>query len=318
MSALALGVDIGGTKILIALVDGHGRVEHEWRVATDAARGGAAVMASVVAGLGAAMRDLSPERRGVIAGIGVSAAGQVDWRTGTIAFASPNIPGWSGMPVRQTLVEAFGLPVTVDNDGNAAAFGEWWAGAGRQVVSVVVITVGTGIGGGIVNDGQVWRGSRWRGGEVGHLVIQAEGIACNCGQTGCLEVYAAGPAIARMATEACPGWHPTTREVFAAAATGDATAVGVLERSARFLAMGVVSLTSVVDPDLFLLGGGVASQPDYLGRIQTALSDSTVSGLRGFDPTRLALASLGESAGAVGAAGELLQSRGLLAIQASV
>lgn len=310
MQQLALGVDIGGTKVLIALVDDQGQVHREWRMPTEASRGGPAVMQDVVTGVRAAIADLSPDERQALRGIGVSAAGQVDFAAGRIAYATPNIPGWTGTEVRQVLASEFGVPVTVDNDANAAAFGEWWAGAGKGTDTLVMVTVGTGVGGGVVQGGRVLRGARWRAGEVGHMIVDASGPRCNCGQPGCLEVFASGTAIARMAREAKPGWHPSGPEVFAAAEAGDATANEVLGKAARYLAYGLVTLSNLLDADGYLLGGGVATQPSFLPRVRQALADPTVVGQRGFDPTLVRLAALGEAAGAVGAAGELLQSLG--------
>lgn len=307
MAQLALGVDIGGTKILIALVDERGHVLHTWRSPTLAERGGPAVMRDVEASIASALDDLSAVERQAVAGIGVCAAGQVDFEQGRIAYASPNIPGWTGTPVREILEARFGLPVTVDNDANAAAFGEWWAGAGRGCVDMVMVTVGTGVGGGIVQAGKVLRGGRWRGGEIGHMIINADGLRCNCGQPGCLEMFASGTAIARMASEARPGWMPSAPEVFAAAESGDETAEAVLVKSARYLAIGLVSLSSLLDTDCFLLGGGVATQPSFLPRVHQALEDPAISGERGFDVALVKLAALKENAGAVGAAGELFQ-----------
>lgn len=303
---LALGVDIGGTKILTALVDEQATVLASWRTPTPAAAGGAAVLKSVEDAIAGALAELAPEQRERLVGIGISAAGQVDADVGAIAYASPNIPGWTGTRVREALSPRFELPVIVDNDANAAAYGEWWAGGGKALDSMVMITVGTGIGGGIVLNGRVLRGGRWRGGEIGHMVIDADGVRCNCGQRGCLEMYASGTAIGRMAREARPGWTPSGPEVFAAAAAGDAVAQGVLERAASYLAAGIVSLSSVLDPDGFLLGGGVSEQPAFLPLVRAALARDEVSGARGFDGQCVQLATLGAEAGAVGAAGLVL------------
>ena len=304
--ALALRLDVGGTKTLTALVDETGRRLCERRTPTPAADGGPAVLAALGEAAERAIAALEPAERAALAGVGVSAAGQIDHARGVVAYAAPTLPGWTGTPVGPALSERLGLRVVVDNDANAAAYGEWWAGAGQGAASLVAITVGTGVGGGIVLAGQVLRGARWRGGELGHMIVQAEGVRCHCGQTGCLEAYASGTAIARLAREARPGWEPDGRAVFAAAEAGDELAQAVLRRSARVLACGIVTVLTMVDPERFLLGGGVATQPTYLGLVREALADPTVSGARGFDPERLGLAGLGEAAGAVGAAGLLL------------
>lgn len=301
----ALGVDVGGTKIVIARVDAEGGIEARWRFPTDAARGGSAVMAAIEEALAAALAESGTGR---VAGIGISAAGQVDWRTGRIAYASPNIPGWSGTPVKERLEARFGLDVTVDNDANAAAYGEAWAGAGRGIRDLAMVTIGTGLGGGLIAGGTLVRGGRFKGGEVGHMVIQADGVLCNCGQRGCWEAYASGTAIARLAREAGLAGAPAAPEVFARAEAGDAAARDVLSRAVRYLAQGLVSLSNVLDPDAFVLGGGVASQALLLPLLREALADPAVAGARGFDLTLVRLAALGNDAGAVGAAGQVLHA----------
>lgn len=302
MGALAVGLDVGGTKILATLLDEARQVHGEWRLPTPARAGAAQVVDALVLAGEQVLGSLPPEARSRVVGVGVSAAGQIDTSTGTVAYASPNIAGWTGTPVGPLLGERLGLPVIVENDANAAAYGEFRLGAGQGCASLAAVTVGTGVGGGLVLDGCIWRGGRWRGGELGHMVIQAEGVRCNCGQTGCLEAYASGTAIARLAAQAVPGFDGTAREVFAAAAGGDPAMAAVLARSARFLAQGLVSLASLVDPDLFVLGGGVATQPSYLGLVLAALADPAVSGERPVEAERVRLAVLGERAGAVGAA----------------
>jgi glucokinase len=304
MAKLALGVDIGGTKVLTALVDEEGHVRREWRTPTDAARGGPAVMAGVEEALRGILAELPADERPE--GVGVCAAGQVDVHEGRVVWASPNIPEWTGTPIKARLEGALGLPVTVDNDANAAAYGEWWAGAGKGAGDAVLLTVGTGVGGGIVLGGKVWRGGRFRGGEIGHMILVADGVPCNCGQRGCLEVYASGTAIARLAREHMPGWEGAAPDVFELAAQGEAEADFVLANAARNLALGIVSLTSILDPDRFIIGGGVASAPTYMHRVRAALLDPTVTGDRPFDPQRVVPATLGVAAGVVGAAGQLL------------
>ncbi len=263
-------------------------------------------MASVSDALAGIVAELPAEERGRLVGVGVCAAGQIDWEKGVVVYASPNIPGWTGTPVKSVLEARLELPVTVDNDANAAAYGEWWVGAGKGARSLVMLTIGTGIGGGVILNGQVLRGSNWRGGEIGHLILVAGGDRCNCGQVGCLEVYASGTAIARAARDA--GLQLEAPAVFAAAA-GSPAAQAVLNRAARALACGVVSLASVLDPERFVLGGGVAMQPAYLPLVREALADPSVSGQRGFDPARIVGASLEVAAGAIGAAGQLMRER---------
>ncbi|MEB3221603.1 MAG: ROK family protein [Candidatus Sericytochromatia bacterium] len=311
MDALALGLDVGGTKILASLLDGAGVSRGEWRLSTPASAGADAVLEALAAAALGALSELTQEERRRVVGVGVSAAGQIDVEAGVVAYASPNIAGWTGSPVGPWLADRLALPVVVENDANAAAYGEHRLGVGQGCRSLVAVTVGTGVGGGLVLDGRLWRGGRWRGGEVGHIVVQAEGVRCNCGQTGCLEVYASGTAIARLAAEAVPGFGGTAHDVFAAAGAGDPTMRAVLARSARFMAQGLVSIASLVDPDMFVLGGGVVSQPSYLGWLGDALRDPAVAGERGLSPDALRLAALGERAGALGAACLALEAAGV-------
>jgi glucokinase len=317
MYDLAVGIDIGGTKILTVVVDATGAVVYEARTPTEATRGSQFVLGSVLEAVDGAIAQLPPESRDRLRGVGVSAAGQVDHIQGLIAYASPNIPGWTGTRIAEAITARCGLPVVVENDANAAAFGEWWLGAGRGVASVAVITVGTGIGSGLIVNGRLLRGGRFRGGELGHLIIEASGVMCNCGQRGCLEAYASGTAIARLAREARPDWSGTTPDIFACAKAGEAWALAILQRAARYLACGIVSVCSVVDPDRVLLGGGVMTQPLYLPLVQEALRVREVTGDRPMAADCVRLASLGETAGAVGAAGACLQSLGLLQLQSA-
>lgn len=294
--ARALALDLGGTKILAAWVDPAGRLLAQWRRPTPAVAGGEAVMQALVETTRDALAELSEAERATVVGVGVSAAGQIDPGAGRVTYASPNLPGWTGMPVAERLRAACGLPVAVENDANAAALGEAWVGAGRGWGSLVMVTVGTGVGGGVVLGGGLWRGSRHRGGEIGHSVVEASGLLCNCGQRGCLEVYASGTAIAREAGTA------DGHAAFAAAEAGDARARAAIAGAARKLATGLVSLSSVLDPEGFVLGGGVMNQPRFEAALREALSDPTVVGARGFELAWLRKAALGDAAGAVGAA----------------
>ncbi|MEB3284945.1 MAG: ROK family protein [Candidatus Sericytochromatia bacterium] len=313
--SLALGLDVGGTKILACVSDAEGRVVARCRLDTPARAGAGAVLDALVAGAREAMGGLSVEDHRALVAVGVSAAGQIDVDNGVVAYASPNISGWTGTPVGPHLQAALGVPVFVENDANAAAFGEWACGAGRGAPSIVAITVGTGVGGGLILNHSIWRGRHWRGAEIGHMVLFGDGVRCNCGQTGCLEAYVSGTAIARLARETRPGFSGDARAVFAAAERGDVAMQEVLAFSARCLAQGLVSLSSLVDVDLYLLGGGVATRPGYLDLVRRALKDPQVSGERGFAPELLQEAALGEEAGVIGAAQIALRSAGVAAVR---
>ena len=241
---------------------------------------------------------------GQLVGIGVSSAGHVDWETGQVVAGTPNIPGWAGTQVARELQAATGVPVCCDNDGNAAAFGEAWAGAGRGRSAIVAITLGTGFGGGIYDRGRVIRGHRGGGGELGHIILVPDGRACNCGQRGCVEAYVSGTALAREARNL---WGPDadSHQVFDRARNGDAVALELVDEFARHLALILVSVFNMADPELILIGGGIARQadlfmPQVLSRVTRYLA------AKRYSADQIQLAQLGESAGVVGAAGQAL------------
>ena len=310
MSAFALGLDLGGTKILAGLVDETGIVHHEWRLATPVEGGGEAIMQGLIDAVATIRGQLSASQAAGLVGIGVSTAGHVDHVQGKVLYCTGNVPGWSGMPVAERLEAACGLGVTVDNDANCAAYGEYWAGAGRGVANLLAITLGTGLGGGIVADGHVIRGARGGGAELGHLILVPDGRSCNCGQNGCWESYASGTAIARSARE-LGTWGPevTSHEVFAKARAGDAAALGVIHQMADHLAIGIVSMINILDPQRIVIGGGVSNQADlYLPRVREQVTARY--GERGWDVQEIRVAALGERAGMIGAAGEALARSG--------
>ena len=310
MPAYALGLDLGGTKILAGLVDETGLVHHEWRLSTPVDGGGEAIMQGLIEAVAKIRSQLSPAESASLVGIGVSTAGHVDHVSGQVLYCTGNLPGWSGMQVAERLEAACGLPVCVDNDANCAAYGEFWAGAGRGVANLLAITLGTGLGGGIIADGHVVRGARGGGAELGHLILVPDGRSCNCGQNGCWESYASGTAIARTARERGT-WGPavTSHEVFAKARSGEVEALEVIRVMADHLAIGIVSMINILDPQRIVIGGGVSNQADlYLPRVREQVAARY--GERGWDVSEICVAALGERAGMIGAAGEALAHSG--------
>jgi glucokinase len=299
-----VGVDLGGTKCLAVTLDS-GEVVAESRVATP--KGADAVLAEVM-GL---VEDLSGSA--AIDAVGVGAPGLVD-RAGVLRFA-PNLAlGGSSLDVRSPLEERFGVPVTVDNDATCAAWGERELGAAQGLDDVILVTLGTGIGGGIVTDGSVERGANGFAGEVGHMVVDPLGPACPCGQRGCWERYASGSGLGRLAREAAHAGRATRvvelaggdpeavrgEHVTRAVAEGDPEAADVLSRFAWWLALGLANLTNIFDPQAFVLGGGlVRAGEGLLAPTRTTLRELLP---RQRPDVTVLLATLGERAGAVGAA----------------
>lgn len=240
-----LGVDIGGTKIGLSLWSGRGeRIRHE-RFATDPA--GPDPNLERIAERGRALLEgLRP------AGVGVSAGGPLDLETGTI-LEPPNLPGWR-VPIRSFLEETFGVPVAVENDANAGAVAEWLFGAGRGARDLAFLTMGTGVGAGLILEGRLHRGARSLAGEVGHHAIVPDGRPCGCGKRGCLEAYTSGSGIAGRLAAVWPEGPRTAKEVVERARGGDARARAFLEETADYLARGLANLVFIVDVRRIVLG----------------------------------------------------------------
>lgn len=311
METFALGIDIGGTNTVFGWVTPDGRLLQRTVMPTQARDGGERLMARICEQAAAMLRQAP----GPVAGVGVGSAGQIDPDTGVCIFANDNLPGWTGMPIKRRLEEATGLPVAVGNDANVAALGEQRYGAGAGVQHLVCITLGTGVGGGIIDGGRILSGHRGVAGEVGHIIVQAGGARCPCGLDGCLEAYASATAIVRRTREALAS-HPgasllrdaeplTARAVFAAADQADALAEHIVAETAWYLAVGIASLVNAVAPEVVLVGGGVsrAGEP-FLDRVRTHLESWTMTRGR----VRLALCRLGDDAGVIGAAAQIFSA----------
>jgi glucokinase len=299
------GIDLGGTKCLALVLDGE-QVVGEARVPTPR-RGDALVDAMV-----GAVRQL--EATAAVEAVGVGAPGLVD-REGVLRIA-PNLPAAEGMALRSLLGSRLGVPVVVDNDATCAAWGETRLGAARGHHDVVLVTLGTGIGGGIVTDGRVHRGANGFAGEVGHMVVDPSGPRCPCGQRGCWERFASGSGLGRLAREAAiAGSTPRVVELAggdpedvrgehltAAAAEGDGPAAEVIERFAWWVALGLANLANIFDPAAFVLGGGLVRSAEALLAPTRAAFAGLLQGAARRPPIAIVAAELGERAGAVGAA----------------
>ncbi len=261
MSKTYLGVDIGGTAVKLGLVDETGKVlcRAERSVSFDGYK------TPILDTVQAAIRDfLSGHDVPKLEGIGVSATGQIDSRRGVVAGTCGNFPGWIGVDIKGTLERAFGLPVTVANDANCMVLGEIWVGAAKGYTDVIGVTLGTGVGGGIITGGRLLEGARGLGGELGHFRLHAlDGVACTCGAIGCYERYAATTALVRGAQKMGLD-APDGRAIFEAAAAGDARTLAVLNHWINEIAQGLAGLVHIFNPQLILIGGGVSAQQELL------------------------------------------------------
>jgi glucokinase len=316
---MVIGVDLGGTKILAAVVDARGRIQSRAQLLTDAAEGADAVLARVGAAARQACQAAGLELGG-IGGLCVAVPGPFEPETGVVQQA-PNL-GWQDQPVRAPLQAALGLPVWLENDVRAAVIAEHRQGAGRGRRHMLGVFVGTGIGGGLVFDDRVYRGSTYVAGEIGHVKIRADGPRCGCGQVGCLETFASRTAIARRIAEAAAAGEPTGlrdlvgddleaasgAQIGQAVASGDELATRIVEAAARDLAIGLGGAINLLNPELVVLGGGVVEGigDRYLTLVDRALDDWTMPSARA--AVGLARSRLGDDAGVVGAA-EVAQAR---------
>jgi glucokinase len=310
----AIGLDIGGTKIAGGVVTAGGVVLERTRVPTPPADGAATLAAMV-----AVVDQLRARHPGVDA-VGVGAAGMVEWPRGRLRWAPHN--AYRRLELRRLLHERTGLPTVVDNDARAAAWAEARFGAGAGTDDLVLVAVGTGIGGGLVLDGAVYRGAAGLGGEVGHMIVAPDGDPCDCGNRGCLEAMASGSALGRAARELAerdPGGRLATLAggpqrvtgeiVFQAAKEGDQAAIALFERTGYWLGVGIASLITIFDPDVVVVGGGLAATGDLLLAPARASMERYVFGRPHRELPPVAPARLGADAGLVGAA--TLALRGL-------
>jgi len=306
---LAIGIDVGGTKIAGGVVDESGAVLEELRVespATDAH--------AIEAAIEKLVTELST--RHPIEAVGVGAAGYIDKSRSVVMFA-PNL-AWRDLDLKADLESTLRLPVVVENDANAAAWGEFQFGAGHDVDDLLLVTVGTGVGGGVVLDGSLYRGAFGVGAEIGHMRVVPDGIRCGCGNRGCFEMYASGSALVREARAAARAGSLLAADlldraggdvdaitgplVTEAARAGDTFALEQLASLGRWLGEGIASLTAVLDPAVVVIGGGVSAADDLLLDPVRQAFGAQLTG-RGHRPTlEIRKARLGNRAGLIGAA----------------
>jgi glucokinase len=315
-----VGVDLGGTNIVVGVLPidaAEATVLALKSEPTDAERGAKYVVDKIVLLIEEARAEVVAEYGGTradFAGIGIGAPGPLNRKTGTV-IQSPNL-GWRNFPLRDLISNAVNLPAVLDNDANCATYGEWWLGAGRNVDTLIGLTLGTGIGGGIVLHGQIFHGVSDAAGEIGHMTIEANGRKCPCGNYGCLEAYASGPAIARRAIEGMEAGaeslltdlvggkleNITAATVYEAVINGDMYANEVMRETAKFLGAGVANIVNIFNPDMIVISGGVTKAGDHLfvplrAEVRRRAFKSAL------DACQITAAQLPGIAGVIGAAG---------------
>lgn len=272
MSAYSIGVDLGGTNLRIAAVDSKGKLLEKLTLGTEVKRGRDYVIGEMCASIEALRTKF--RGTGELAGMGIGVPGFIDMDAG-IVMDSPNLPDWTRFPVRELIESRLGTKVILENDANAAAMGEKWLGAGRDYEHMIMYTLGTGVGGGIILNGQIWHGMNGMAAELGHFTVYADGHPCGCGNTGCLEQYASATAVVRMAREAIARGEATelersskddvefsSRAIYQMAIQGDAAAQKVYEKVGHALAIGIGAMVNALNFPIYVIGGGVSSAWD--------------------------------------------------------
>lgn len=306
MERIAIGVDLGGTQVRAALVGEGGNLLAQASERTEAMAGPDRVLSQITGlahGLLASHTNLTP------LGVGVSTPGPVDTTTG-IASDIPTLAGFDGFPLRAELQRRFGLPVSLENDGIAAAIGEWRYGAGKGCDDLIYMTVSTGIGGGIISGGSVLRGRKGMAGHIGHMSIVPDGEPCPCGNRGCFEAYASGTAFARKARLVAAQYPETrlgkdgetidSRSIFRAGRAGDTLANRLIDEEAEMLGRGIANLIHILSPQLVVIGGGLANEFD---RLYPLIRDYIArTAMLAFQGVSVVHAALGQNSGLIGAA----------------
>lgn len=310
---MLIGVDLGGTNLRTALLTRDGAILEKHKESSRVPDGHGKVLQRLIESI-KRHRDLCARNGQDLAAIGVGAPGVINIAEGVVV-TSPNFPDWNDLPLKTELERALRVPVFIENDANAAAMGEQWRGAGKGIGSMILLTLGTGVGGGIVLEGTIWHGADGMAGEVGHMTILPEGRLCGCGNTGCLEMYASArgiilnfrDALARQGKPSPSGL--TSRMVFEAAQRGDAAAIQAMQEMGRFLGIGIADLVNIFNPEMVVLGGGVGEAwPLFIEstRAEVRRRAFAVPARR----VRIIQSELGDDAGMVGAAAVALQKLG--------
>ncbi|PJN90888.1 ROK family glucokinase [Bacillus sp. mrc49] len=313
MEKWLMGVDLGGTTTKLALINTYGEIIHKWEINTDISEKGKFITMNIAKAIDAKLEELN-EPKSKLVGIGMGAPGPVDFVNGSI-YEAVNL-GWKDYPLKDLLEVETSLPAVIDNDANMAALGEMWKGAGNGAKDLVCVTLGTGVGGGIIHNGRIVHGTSGAAGEIGHITVIADGGApCNCGKTGCLETVASATGIVRLALEALneddgtsllqqkvnEGNGVSSKLLFQCAKDGDSLSKAVVDKVGNYLGLALSHVGNVMNPDKIVIGGGVSQAGGILlDTVRAAFEKYAFK--RVGKSTKISLATLGNDAGVIGAA----------------
>lgn len=315
-----IGIDLGGTTIKFAIMTATGDIQQKWSIQTNILDEGSHIVPDIIDSINYHL-DLYQLDKERIIGVGMGTPGTVNEKDGTVQGAF-NLNWKESQNVKADLEAGLGFPVAVDNDANAAALGEQWRGAGNNQPEVVFVTLGTGVGGGLVNEGKMIHGAKGAAGEVGHMIVEPGGYQCTCGNYGCLEQYASATGVVHLAHDYADayagdsklkamvsnGEEITSKIVFDLAKEGDYLANEVVDKVAFYLGLATANIANLLNPSAIVVGGGVSAAGDFLlTRVQKNFNDFAFKMTR--HVTELKLAELGNDAGAYGAASLALQAQ---------
>jgi len=315
-----IGLDMGGTNIRCAAVSASGKVQMMRRGPAHADATASLVAENIVQQVRALEEEAHRRRMGVPRAIGVAVPGPLNVHTGTV-MAAPHVAAWHAFPLRARLEAALGCRVAVENDANAWALGEFWRGAARGYRNVVLLTLGTGVGGGLIVDGQLVHGRDGMAAELGHVAVEPSGMPCDCGVRGCLEAYASASGIRKLVERQLAPRRPLPRRYLDAegnfsvrgltheAQRGDRVALGAFATAGHYLGIAIASFLNIFNPDLVVVGGGVAGALRFMGRTMRAQVHARAFGAISAD-ARIVRAALGPTGGVVGAAYAALHPSG--------
>lgn len=311
---VVIGVDLGGSAIRLGIINDQGRLFGFKGIDIPQSRRKEIVLSLISYSIRERIQNQISIGNRVLA-VGIGSPGIINPDKGLV-ITSPNFPGWRNVPLKSFLEKSFNLPVFLDNDANSAAFGEKWRGAGRRVNSLVCLTMGTGIGGGIILDGEIWRGSNGMGGEIGHITVNPEGPKCNCGNYGCLESYSSATGMLRSAIElikkrkrtillklaAGDRKKITAKLIHEAAMKGDRISINILKEAGTYLGIAIANLMNILNPDMIVITGAVTGSWDFF--MPAAKEEVKRRALKTIiGRTRIVKGKLRGTAGVIGAAG---------------
>lgn len=317
MKDYVIGVDLGGTKISCALATVAGIVESKWTIPTEAHLGEKVVLDNIIDSINKVM-ELGKVSIDKVKAIGIGSPGPLDIEKGMVV-TTPNLP-FKNFKLVEPIKKEFNVPVFLDNDANVAAIGEYMLGAAKGLKNMIYVTVSTGVGGGAVLDGKVYRGSTYNALEVGHMTLDPFGPTCGCGNNGCLEAISSGTAIARRANEALRSKvetslrkyeKVTSYEVFEEAKAGDMVATEIIDRALTYLGIGIANMISAFDPEIIIIGGGVSKAGDIVfDKVKEVVNRRNFKTMA--ENCKIVPAGLGTNAGMLGAVAlAMLESKNL-------